>query len=217
MAKQKCAHCGKNAAKRHCPPLDRTICPVCCGGNRLKTIDCDDECRYLDNEQYQEKVFAEKELNELLHTVPSGQFDDIFRDDDAAGIAYTFETLIADCYVKKLFHLNDVKVKNTLARLYFVTQRGKIEELDDFGKLLRHAYNQKLREGYDAEFIGKVMLRMIISIKRMTGGAMGPCSYLNYVKNNIHPDYAHFGGDTIVEDRSGMKITIPTPGSRSHN
>jgi hypothetical protein len=190
MTKQKCARCGKSVAKRYCPPLDQVICPVCCGSNRLKTIDCDEECRYLDNEQYQEKVFAEKELNELLHTVPSGQFDDIFREDRAAEIGYAFETLIADFYIKGLFHLNDEKVKNTLARLYFITQRDSIEDLDGFGQALLEEYNQKLREGYPAEYIGKVILRIIISVKRMSGGPLGGYSYLNYIKNNIHPDHA---------------------------
>ena len=217
MSKQKCGYCGKNAAKRYCPALDRTICPVCCGSNRVKAISCPDDCRFLDNEAYQEKVQAEKELNELLHTVPSGKFNDIFQEKDAAQIAYTFETLIADCYIKGLFHLNDQKVKETLAQIYFVTQKGKNAELDDFSKMILEAYNQKLREGYPAEYIGKVMLRIIISIKNMTGGPFGPCGYLIYLKNNIHPDNADYDADVIVETEDGKKLTIPGSGTRSRN
>lgn len=183
----------------------------------MKAISCDEECRYLDNELFQEKVRTEKDLNELLHTVPSGQYDDIFQEQDAAMIAYTFETLIADCYVKRLFHLSDEKVKETLALIYFTTQKGSDAELDAFGKLILEAYQQKLREGYDAEYIGKIMLRIIITIKRMTGGALGTCSYLNYLKNNMHPDIADYGSDAIVETEKGRKYTIPGTGSRSHN
>lgn len=70
MAKAKCGYCGKRAAKRFCPSLDKLICSVCCGENRLKNIDCDEGCRYLDNELYQQKVRKEKELNLLLENVP---------------------------------------------------------------------------------------------------------------------------------------------------
>ncbi len=217
MAKPRCAYCGKSIAKRYCPPLDKTICPACCGGNRLKDIDCDENCRHLDHEQYQEKIFAEKELNELLHTVPSGQYDDLFQQEKAAMIAYTFETLIAECYVKGFFHLHDQKVKETLALLYFVTQRGKIEEMDAFADMMLDVYNLKINEGYDTEYIGKVMLRLIISIKRMTGGNLGPCSYLNYLKNNIHPKHADYSGGAAVDTEGGKIITIPGNGAGSGN
>ncbi len=217
MPKPKCAYCLKNAAKRFCPALDQAICPQCCGANRMKAIDCDAECRFLDNESYQGKVREQKELNELLHTVPSGQFDDILREEDAAMIAYSFETLIADLYVKGLFGLNDQKVKDTLTRLYFATRTVVVCDLDDFEKLLLEVYNTNLCEGYDDEYIRKIMLRLIISIKRMTGGSMGPLSYLNYLKNNIHPDYADFDGDTIMETKRGKRIPIPGTGKRSQN
>jgi hypothetical protein len=42
-----CAVCGGGKAKRHCPALDRTICPTCCGTRRLVEIRCPDTCGWL--------------------------------------------------------------------------------------------------------------------------------------------------------------------------
>src|SRR3990172_2790234 len=42
-----CALCHKRKAKRYCPGLRGTICPLCCGTEREVTIDCPLDCRYL--------------------------------------------------------------------------------------------------------------------------------------------------------------------------
>ncbi len=220
MPKPKCTQCGKNPAKRFCPALDRNICPVCCGTSRMKTIDCPKDCGYLGNESYQTRVSEEKELSELLRTVPHGKFDDILQESDGTEIAYAFESMFAECYVKGLYRLDDQKVKEALALLYFVTQRKKPAVLDEFGRLMLDKYNLLLRHGYDEEYIGTVMLRLIISEKSMSGGLFGPCGYLNYLKNNTPTDIAEFRNDIVVEDKQGRSISvpkIPKPGSRSNN
>ena len=66
MAKVKCGYCGLRAGKRYCPALDKVICPICCAGNRLKDISCPAGCKYLEHEQYQQKLRKEKELNLAL-------------------------------------------------------------------------------------------------------------------------------------------------------
>ena len=62
MAKPKCGYCGEKVAKRYCPSLDKLLCPVCCGTNRLKNISCEDDCRYLDYEEYQQRVASRRNL-----------------------------------------------------------------------------------------------------------------------------------------------------------
>lgn len=42
-----CALCGGGKAKRHCPALDRVICPTCCGTKRLVEIRCPSTCGWL--------------------------------------------------------------------------------------------------------------------------------------------------------------------------
>jgi len=75
MAKPKCSLCGKKKAKRYCPSLDQLICPVCCGTNRLRNISCQEDCRYLDHEEYQQETRKQKELNAILNE-PVFEFKD---------------------------------------------------------------------------------------------------------------------------------------------
>ena len=42
-----CPSCGLRKARRECPALARTICPVCCGTKRLVEIQCPADCGYL--------------------------------------------------------------------------------------------------------------------------------------------------------------------------
>jgi hypothetical protein len=43
----KCASCGKRKAKRYCPALRASICPVCCGEKRGVEIKCPPDCVYF--------------------------------------------------------------------------------------------------------------------------------------------------------------------------
>lgn len=45
----RCPLCQSRPARRHCPALDREICPVCCGTKRRTEIRCPDTCPYLAN------------------------------------------------------------------------------------------------------------------------------------------------------------------------
>jgi hypothetical protein len=42
-----CPLCRIRKARRTCPALNQTICPVCCGTKRLTEIRCPDDCVYL--------------------------------------------------------------------------------------------------------------------------------------------------------------------------
>jgi hypothetical protein len=46
-----CAVCGTRKARRACPALGRSICPICCGTKRLKEIACPSDCQYLASAQ----------------------------------------------------------------------------------------------------------------------------------------------------------------------
>ena len=43
----RCPLCGKRRARRACPALSQTICPLCCGTKRLTEIQCPDNCPHL--------------------------------------------------------------------------------------------------------------------------------------------------------------------------
>lgn len=42
-----CPLCARSKAKRHCPALDRVICPTCCGTKRQVEIRCPSDCGWL--------------------------------------------------------------------------------------------------------------------------------------------------------------------------
>jgi hypothetical protein len=42
-----CPLCGSRKARRGCPALNQTICPVCCGTKRLAEIACPADCAWL--------------------------------------------------------------------------------------------------------------------------------------------------------------------------
>jgi hypothetical protein len=208
MAKPKCSYCQKKVAKRYCPSLDKLICPVCCGTNRLKNISCKEDCRYLDHEEYQQETRRQKELNAKLAEVPHSQHDDVFKNERAASIAYQFESFFADCHIKGDFDLRDQKVKNALTNLYYLKFEDDPIKPDDFMAVLIELYDQISSEYDSQDLIGKVILRMIISIKNMTGGQFGAHGYLNYLKNNIHPSSLNGTNEPIIEFKDGRMMEL---------
>jgi len=203
MAKPKCGYCGQKAAKRYCPSLDKLLCPVCCGTNRLKNISCKDDCRYLDHEEYQQKVRKQKEFNAILAEIPHSEHNDVFKNEKVASIAYQFESFFADCYIKGDFNLTDQKVKTALTKVYFLKFKNEHIKADDFMTVLLQLYEQISNKGDSQDLIGKVILRIIISIKKMTGGQFGAYGYLNYLKNNIHPSSLNGTNGPVIEFKDG--------------
>jgi len=208
MPKPKCGYCDRKVAKRYCPGLDKLICPQCCGENRLKNISCDRECRYLDNEIYQEKLRDEKELRAELRKIPHSEHDDIFQEPRAKPVAYAFESFFADCYKKGQFNLTDQKIVDTLSNLYFHNFKGKPPDSDKFFSLTMEVYDYLIENRTSKDLICTVMLRIIISVKNMTGGPFGPYGYLNYVKNNLHPDAVDDVDGYIIETKDGKKKVV---------
>jgi hypothetical protein len=209
MAKPKCGYCEEKVAKRYCPSLDKLLCPVCCGTNRLKNISCEDGCRYLDNEEYQQKIRKQKELNAVLAKVPHSEHNDIFKDERAASIAYQFESFFADCYIKGDFNLIDQKVRNALSDVYYLKFKSEQIKPDDFLVVLLQLYEQISNKCDSPDLIETVILRIIISVKNMTGGQFGAYGYLNYLKNNIHPSSFK---EHIIEFKDGRTMRYDFPG-----
>ncbi|MDO8835909.1 MAG: hypothetical protein Q7V01_09940 [Vicinamibacterales bacterium] len=57
----RCPLCQSRPARRQCPALDRTICPVCCGTKRRAEIRCPDTCGYLANSQAHPPVIVQRQ------------------------------------------------------------------------------------------------------------------------------------------------------------
>jgi hypothetical protein len=52
--------------------------------------------------------------------------------------------------------------------------------------------------------MGQVYLRLMISVKKMSGGRFGEHGYLNYLKNNLGEDLSD--DEFTAEDKFGVRI-----------
>lgn len=205
----KCWLCSTKKAKRYCSPLDKVICPTCCATNRLKKIDCNEDCRYLSGVALQIKRVGEKEFSELMNRVPHGDHDDIFKEPAVAFMAYDIETFVRDIYVGEAIRITDKTVREAYKSVYAIHFKGEtIEEdqLDELTKELLELYSRNIdiwKYNMNGEMIGQVFLRLMISVKNMSGGRMGEFGYLNYLKNNLGRRDENEA--VVVEDKFGRK------------
>ena len=114
----KCVSCGKRNAKRYCPALRASICPVCCGEKRGVEIKCPLDCVYfVDGQKHQQlKVMHQRIRKE--GTVSYVRRAELYNRNP--GVFARIEKIFADAYRsnKKLRNGDVVSalelVKNTL-------------------------------------------------------------------------------------------------------
>lgn len=205
----KCWFCKTKKGKRYCAPIENVLCPICCGENRLKKIECIEECRYLEGVAFQKMRNEEKEFSKLMENVPHDQHNDIFNDTGVALMAGEIETFIRHIYVNGNLRITDKTVYESYKQIYLFHNNQLKEEnqIDSLTKKLLKLYENNINIwefNNKKELIGQVFLRLMISIKKMSGGRMGEFGYLNYLKNNL--------GDLIdvnsliTEDKLGNKM-----------
>ncbi len=205
----KCDLCSKQKGKRFCGPLDKIICPVCCAEGRGRKIDCNPDCRYLDGVAFQKMKEEEKKYAQLMSEVGHGQFDDIFQQPSVAEMAYDIESLVRDIYIESDFELTDTLVREAYKTIFEIHSEQKQMEPTQQNTLTRALLDQyEARspiwgKGLDEVMIGQVYLRLMISVKKMSGGRMGNKGYLNYLKNNLDASVPE--DKFVVEDKFGNK------------
>ena len=206
----KCGLCSTKKGKRYCSPLEMLICPICCAQNRLTKVDCNESCKHLEGVSFQQKRLEDKRFSELMSSVGHGQHDDIFQQHAVAIMAFEVESLVLDAYLRGNVRLTDGLVYEAYKTVYAIHfQEKEIEEsqLDELTKELleQHETNSTAWKANMAEeMIGQVYLRLMISVKNMTGGRMGDYGYLNYLKNNLGQSLSD--EEFIVEDKFGNRI-----------
>lgn len=206
----KCSLCSTKKGKRYCSPLDMFICPICCAQNRLVKVDCNEGCKYLEGVTLQQKRLEEKRFSELMSSVGHGQHDDIFQQPAVAIMAFEVESLVRDAHLRENVKMTDRAVYEAYKMLYAIHfQEKEIEEsqLDELTKGLLEQYETNgsaWKANMAEEMIGQVYLRLMISVKNMTGGRMGDYGYLNYLKNNLGQSLSN--EEFIVEDKFGNRI-----------
>jgi hypothetical protein len=189
--------------------MDKVICPACCAESRDGKIDCNPDCRYLEGAVFHKKREEEKRYSQLMSEVGHGQFDDIFKQPSVPEMAYDIESLVRDSYIKGDLELTDPLVSEAYKTIYSIhSGRKEIEgnRLDILTKALLDQYETcgpTWRKALDEKMIGQVYLRLMISIKKMSGGRLGNKAYLNYLKNNLGASVPE--DKFIVEDKFGTR------------
>lgn len=205
----KCGLCSVKKGKRYCFPLDKIICPICCAESRLTKIDCNQDCRFLEGVLLQEKRAEDKKFSALMNSVGHGQFDDIFQQMPVASMAFEIESLVRDNYIKGETRITDTiayEAYKTVYAIHFLDKQIEEEKLDVLTKTLLEQYEANSpawKTNMDEEMIGKVFLRLMISVKNMRGGIWGEFGYLNYLKNNLVQ--ANLDREFVAEDKFGKK------------
>jgi hypothetical protein len=186
------------------------ICPACCAQDRLTKIDCNEGCKHLEGIALQQKRLEDKRFSELMTSVGHGQYNDIFQQPAVAIMAFEVESLIRDAYLNGNMGITDRVVREAYKTVYAIHfQEKQIEEsqLDELTRELLEQYetnSSAWKANMDQEMIGQVYLRLMISVKKMTGGRMGDYGYLNYLKNNLGQNLSE--EEFIVEDSFGKKM-----------
>jgi len=206
----KCWYCKTAKGKRYCAPIENLLCTICCGENRLKKIDCIEDCRYLEGVEFQKKRDEEREFSKLMESVPHGQYDDIFHETGVALMAGEIETFVRDIYMRGNIRITDKTVYESYKLIYkicFDNQSPEKHQIDDLTQELLKLYSNNINIwefNIERNKIGQVFLRLMISVYKMSGGRFGEFGYLNYIKNNLGNKNPR--GQFIAEDKFGNKI-----------
>ncbi len=177
----KCPSCNQRKAQRPCPALGQSICSLCCGSKRQKEIACEPTCQYLQaGTQYQ----LAREVKSLVHTTFRSQDDDVFAIPEVAEYASHIER----AFVEHLYpdqHIVDMEIHEALGRLYLL-QTGKLASLEP-----RNRCEQVVFQAFadadaacpdlDEELKAKTVLRIMRSVEKATGRALGPRNYLEMI------------------------------------
>ena len=189
-AKNKCTYCNSRKGKRRCAALDGMICTLCCGEHRLVEIDCTPDCAHLGHEHYQEHRRDDRAIADAMHAVkPPVLGYDVFEASPEAGkFAFSLEHTFGTNYLRS--RIKDADVMQALRAVYLSVYKSKqIAITHDFSQFLVESVRDVIRPSFEKkvpiDLQEKIILRLMVSISNISGGIMGDCGYLDYVKNNI--------------------------------
>ena len=97
-------------------------------------------------------------------------------------------------------------MKDIITNVYYLKFKSDHIKPDDFMTVLLQLYEQISNDCDSQDLLETVILRIIISIKKMTGGQFGAYGYLNYLKNNIHPSSLKGSEGPIIEFKDGRMM-----------
>lgn len=181
----KCPLCNIHKAKRLCPAINKGICSQCCGSQRLNTIDCPDDCKYL---QTGKVYFAARKTRQLVRqsfnddNVPQ---NDVFRDEELLNIIAPLELFFIQEFYGR-YEVTDITIAGALTKICFILGEDPSNAFVKWDPIEQKIYRkfQEIIAGQGEVPIEKqklCLLRILKSIDRVDGGIFGNRNYLEVI------------------------------------
>lgn len=188
----KCILCNQKKAKRFCAGISGMICSFCCGIKREREITCFRSCEYLrQGKEYQNGRVASKLVNENFNE----EAEDIYRDNNCKELVEKFSHPLEMFFIEQFYNDKPIgggEIYEALEKLYSY-RAEKANELNPSNKcqkLIFEKYgeiNEKTKMIKD-DLKSKAILRILKSIKNVSGGIFGNRNYLEVVFSLFYPN-----------------------------
>ncbi len=178
----KCVFCNKKA-KRSCLVLQQEICPSCCGSKRGNEIECTLDCSI-----YKKSILKdnEKAVIKLAKESFNNEYDDLFKKQGIPETAGPFEEFIFINYYRDL-SIDDNDILNCYIKIYYLLQgQDYLYTLEDYELDIFNKFVDVTKENNVPIRLQQVIiLRLIKSIKQVSGGRFGRRNYLEMLRGML--------------------------------
>lgn len=180
-----CLSCNNSKGKRDCPALNGMICSVCCGTKRLIEIQCPSDCSYLGSSN---NYLAVKGISQTIANTFKSEADDIFKNPAVSiELAAPFESFLTNTFYLNN-NVNDDDIFNVLTKIYLWQTKPTTDFFveKDFEKIIFDKYCEIFGKSFLSDDIkAKTVLRILMSIKKVSGGVFGNKNYLRFISNQF--------------------------------
>ncbi|MBI3947361.1 MAG: hypothetical protein HY321_15665 [Armatimonadetes bacterium] len=218
MIVAKCPVCEQRKPKRTCPALEAVICPLCCAQKRQKEIACPETCPHLGGMSFQLARSIRQEIAETFRS----EADDVFQIPEAAFYAMVVERVFVEHFYANR-GVDDEHIRDACTKWYLF-QAGRTPEPAPEAPhegIIFDAFRRADEEYPDLpdDLRAKTTLRILRSIQKSSGGALGNRNYLEFIYSLFHSDgrwtptiQAHMAADAVVAEIEEMeKPAEPRP------
>ncbi|MDT3738854.1 MAG: hypothetical protein RO257_05065 [Candidatus Kapabacteria bacterium] len=180
-----CLSCNDSKGKRDCPALNGMICSVCCGTKRLKEIQCPDDCLYLESSS---NYLAVKGISQTISNTFKSEADDIFKIPAVSiELAAPFESFLSNNFYLNST-INDDDIYSALSKIYLwqTKQSNDFVVVRDYEKIIFDEFCEIFgNSSLSDDLKSKTILRILMSIKKVSGGVFGNRNYLRFISEQF--------------------------------
>lgn len=179
-----CVLCKGKKSKRLCPAIDNGICPVCCGVKRGIEIECPEDCSFYIQGRLNEN---EKSINILIRDSFNDEYNDLYKKEEVCNVVGPFETFLLSEYYSDTA-IKDDNIYQCLLKIYYtLCGQGKLYKFNEVETTLLKKYKEVVKDNSTpAELQKTIVLRLMKSVKNLTGGYGGNRNYLESLRGQFY-------------------------------